>query len=163
MKLLPKSEHHLAFELDEIETQLLEFTLSAYPLAPEPWTVPPTALEDENTPPPSGAPDPELLSSSLKEMKASHQNRMQQFLTGPGFSKNPEGGSRINLPLEDVDWFMQVLNELRVASWYRLDCPDEDVEWAGSLKPEQLQEVLRMDFTGMVLDGILRALEARGS
>ena len=158
MKLLPRTDKHLAFELDELETQLLTLTLSAYPMAHEPWSHPPSSSHKTNLRPPAGSPDPELLASTLGEVKAAHLSRLETFLSGDGIRQHPEGGSQLFLPLEDVEWFMQVVNELRVASWYRLDCPDEKLESLLAKHPEHLHDLLRLDFAGMMLDGILRAL-----
>jgi hypothetical protein len=160
VKLLSKTEQHLAFDLNALETQLLSFTLASYPMAHEPWSVPPAAREKTNRRPAAPSPDPELLSATLGEMKEAHRSRLEAFLSGPGLQQQPDGGSRLVLPLADVDWFMQVVNELRVASWYRLDCPEQHEEAAIEKHPERLHDFLRMDFSGMLLDGILRALDA---
>lgn len=160
MKLLAKTEQQLDFELNELETQLLGLTLSAYPLTDTAWCYPGSPA---NSPAPpatkSTSPDPELLNHALNELKAAHRSRLATLLGGPGLEALAGGRSRLHLPREDVEWFLQVVNELRVASWYRLGCPTEEAEEDLTDRAELLPDLLRLDFAGLLLSMILGALE----
>lgn len=160
MKLLSKTEKQLDFELNELETQLLGLTLSAYPMADHAWATPGSSTDSPPQPAAnSTSPDPELLHDALKELKEAHRSRLVTFLSGQGLEALSNGRSQLHLPREDVEWFLQVVNELRVASWYRLGCPPEEAEADLTARAELLPDLLRLDFAGLLLSVILSALE----
>ena len=113
--------------------------------------------------------DPVIEESNtwLREMQATHrQNLVRRAATWleAGSTPSQEDASQKMLRLSghDVEWMLQVFNDLRVSHWMLLGCPNEadlkDEKWTEA----QLPSVWSMGLCGMFQSVLLQALNGSG-
>ena len=158
MKRISSDSEKLVFELSVPELQILTFVLRSYPMHGEAWP------EHPNAPHPSPVgPDPELLTSELRDFKTSLQARVNSFLSeqSPETTKTePTPSRQLVIQRNNADWLLQVLNEVRVGAWYALGCPDEDRELdAIPSKPDAWIQIMRIEFAAAFQGLLLHELE----
>ena len=81
---------------------------------------------------------------------------MQALLADPRRFGHTETGARLSLSPAEVEWLLQVLNDIRVGSWVILGSPEE--------KPAELNATTAPHFLAMEMAGyfqmqLLEALE----
>jgi hypothetical protein len=81
---------------------------------------------------------------------------MKALLADPRRFQETETGCRLSLSHAEVEWVLQVLNDIRVGSWIRLGSPDK--------KRTALNERTVLDFAAMETAGYFEVqfLEALG-
>jgi hypothetical protein len=65
----------------------------------------------------------------------------------------------LNLSGEQLEWLLQVLNDIRVGSWVQLGSPDTDTVRRGGLTPEEARAVAAMDMSAYFQSGLLEAFK----
>jgi hypothetical protein len=74
-------------------------------------------------------PEPEanqrLLDDALAEQRAENQQRVQALLADPKRFAPVKEGCRVSLSAVDLEWLLQVFNDIRIGSWVRLGSPEE--------------------------------------
>jgi hypothetical protein len=124
---------------------------------------------DRPPPPSHSSEDPVIEESNtwLREMQATHrQNLVRRAATWleAGSTPSQEDASQKMLRLSghDVEWMLQVFNDLRVSHWMLLGCPNEadlkDKKWTEA----QLPSVWSMGLCGMFQSVLLQALHGSG-
>lgn len=119
MKLIRQTKTRLLFHLGHRETQLLRHVLKLYP------RVPPAHHRLTRS---GRIPDREanqrLLDEALAEQRAENKQLLRALLADPRRFTPTETGSRLSLPPGEVEWLLQVLNDIRVGSWVLLGSPE---------------------------------------
>ena len=100
----------------------------------------------------------QLLDEALAEQRAENKKQLDALLADKDRFKEKESGGRLSLPPGDVEWLLQVLNDIRVGSWVRLGSPEATLELA------TLSNLTAPDFFAMELAGHFQMylLEALG-
>lgn len=119
MKVLRRTGERLVFGLGVREKALLEKLLTFYPIQPE--ARPPLSRE---TPGDRFAEAEALLHESLRDQKKELAGWLHERLTDGAALTRTGSGWRLTLPLGEVEFLLQVLNELRVGAWSRLGSPE---------------------------------------
>ncbi len=70
-----------------------------------------------------------------------------------------ENGFTISLNREEIEWLLQVLNEVRVGLWIALGSPSDPPQ-SLSLTPDKGKLAWMMDIAGYFEMGLLRALNS---
>ncbi len=155
MKRLRHTEDTVTFRINEGERELLHFVLNSYPMSADVWP----ATEANPDKGPTG-PDPALLKSAMEETKQAHRRRVAEFLG----SQPPLAPKKKHVELwvkrEDMDWLLQVANEVRVGAWYALGCPEEEASELAARPDVDYDNLLRMEFA-LLLQCVL--LDEQGS
>jgi len=99
----------------------------------------------------------QLLDEALAEQRAENKKLLDELLADSDRFKETETGARLSLLAGDVEWLLQVLNDIRVGSWVRLGSPEPKLEFA------ELNHLTAPDYWAMELSGyfqvhLLRAL-----
>lgn len=140
MKFICVDENRLVFEFQPDERESLESLLKCYPL-PSQWNV--ELVRDDHKG--EFEEDRKFLEETLEAEKKAMASGLNRFLESPSvfFEDLPEEYLRI--PLDQVDWFLQILNDLRVSAWQLLGCPDQDEkqELEDMLKKEMPAEMMQ--------------------
>ena len=140
MKLVRSTRTRLLFHLGQRETGLLLQILRLYP------RVPPAHQQLTRS---GQLPDREanqrLLDEALAEQRAENRKQLLALLADPRRFARIETGSRLSLPSGEVEWLLQVLNDIRVGSWVLLGAPEE--------KLPELNETSAPDFVAMEMAG----------
>jgi hypothetical protein len=145
VKFVRGNQEHLIFQLGRREHQLLVELLNLYPLTPTRHhrlsrTADAADIEA----------DQQLLEDAMASRKALIQHELRGLLS-EGRLLCPHGaGYRFTLPLSHTEWFLQVLNDVRIGSWLQLGCPEEN--------PVRLTRANARLFLTMELCGVFQSL-----
>ena len=153
MRVFEKTDSALVLELGVAETDFLKQILSDYPLAAnesrrfsafadagEVW---------ENT---------TLLQSSLREHAQTNRAKLRLWLDSPETWKHFPDRTLLFLKTEDCSWFLQILNDLRIGSWRKLDCPEQEELDSIEINRENAHPLLAMKVSGFLQTLILNAI-----
>ena len=76
-----------------------------------------TAKHDENQ---------RLLEESLTAQREENRKNVRAMLDEPGHFKEMASGLQLTLSGPEIEWLLQVLNDVRVGSWIALGAPDPE-------------------------------------
>jgi hypothetical protein len=120
VKLIRTTKTRMLFHLGHWEAHLLLEVLNLYPCLPPAHQ----QLSKTGRVPESDA-DQRLLDEALMEHRTENRRQLQALLADRRRLAPTETGGRLSLPPSEVEWLLQVLNDIRVGSWVRLGSPDE--------------------------------------
>jgi hypothetical protein len=154
VKFVRRQPNHLVFQLGRREHQLLLDLLQLYPLTPTQHhrlsrTADPHAIQA----------DQQLLEEAMASQKTAGHERLRAFLVNRHLLQPQRGGCQLTIPLDHTEWFLQVLNDIRVGSWLQLGCPDQSRNQPMNLTPASARLFLAIEFCGMFQSLLLDALD----
>ena len=124
---------------------------------------------DKPSPPSHSSKDPLIEESNtwLREMQATHRHnlvkRASTWLEKVEASSLEDASQKmIQLTGHDVEWMLQVFNDLRFSHWMLLGSPNEADLKGGKWTETQLPSVWSMGLCGMFQSVILQALSGSG-
>lgn len=149
MKLIKTAKDQYQFQLSPREKDLFLQVLELYPQVPAGYqslskTV---ACEDPNQ---------RLLDDALQETRSQSKKQLQTVLTDPKKLSQTEAGWRLTLSGAEVDWVLQVLNDVRVGSWVRLGSPETPLQ---TLTAENAPHYWALEMAGYFQGRFLELLE----
>jgi hypothetical protein len=98
-----------------------------------------------------------LLDEALAEHREQLRKSLRQLLEDPEkFQKDTQGG-RLILPIEDIEWLLQVLNDIQVGSWIKLGSPEECIP---DVTPENARDIWAIELAGVFQGVLLEALSS---
>jgi hypothetical protein len=159
MKLVPGAkkggaESLLEFQISAREEALLLAVLRLYP-----------ALETSHhrisqVPESAGSSEQRLLEESMAQLQAAHRRKLDELFLAPRrFFKNDPGGRRLVLTGEQLEWLLQVLNDIRVGSWLRLGCPDLEKPAPMPMSRASARALQAMHISGQFQIALLEAVK----
>lgn len=155
MKLIRVTKSYFLFHLGKREKHLLTQVLHLYP------RIPPASFRlSKSGKLPDAEANQRLLDESLAEQREQNRKTLQTFLADPRRFTDSEAGSRLSLSPSELEWLLQILNDVRVGSWIILGSPEQAMEF------KLLNEKTAADFWAMEMSGqfqmrFLEALEKR--
>lgn len=153
MRVFEKTDSALVLELGLAETDFLKQILADYPLvADESRRF--SAFADAN----EVRENVQLLQSSLHEHTQSNRAKLRAWLASTETWKPFADRTLLFLKTEDCSWFLQILNDLRIGSWQKLDCPNPEEFDSVELNRENAHPLLAMKISGFLQTLILNAL-----
>ena len=148
-----RSSDKFVFHLGKRETHLLMDLLKLYPQVPS---------AHHRLSKSKSLPDPEtnqrLLDDALVEHRAESSKQLQALLADPRRSKTTDSGHRLSFSEAELEWFLQVLNDIRVGSWVRLGCPEPKLDLT-AFSPENAPHYWAMEMAGHFQMQLIEALE----
>ena len=121
MKLIRTKLDKLVFEISLSEKNLLFDVLKLYPLISATHhrltKSARTAKHDENQ---------RLLEESLAAQREENRKNVRAMLDEPGHFKAAASGFQLTLSGPEIEWLLQVLNDVRVGSWIAIGAPDPE-------------------------------------
>jgi hypothetical protein len=154
MKLLRQTGDRYEFLFGQRERQVFCEVLRAFPVTPlEHHRV----TRGENTPALTEA--QQLLHESLTGFKQEARRRLEAFLAEPNRFTPHRDGLRASFDREEMEWLLQVLNDIRVGSWLQLGCPDPDAGQRPKLTPDNARYLPIMEAAGAFEYALLAALD----
>lgn len=151
MKLLRTGKSGLVFQLGPREKQLLLETIALYPLVPAAHH----RLTVQGDVPASDD-DQRLLEESLAEQRRENRQQVQAMLDKPRRFRETKSGFELTLTQPEVEWLLQVLNDVRVGSWLALGEPEPGEE--PKVTEQNAPYLLAMEVSGMFQSFLLAAL-----
>jgi hypothetical protein len=155
VKLLRVTKSNFLFHLAKREKHLLTQVLHLYP------RIPPTTFRlSKSGKLPDAEANQRLLDESLAEQREQNRKTLLAFLNDPRRFTDTESGSRLSISPSELEWLLQILNDVRVGSWIILGSPEQAMEF------KLLNEKTAADFWAMEMSGqfqmrFLEALEKR--
>jgi hypothetical protein len=150
MKLVRSTNTRVVFHLSHRETRLLAQMLALYPRVP-----PAHHVLSKSGRLPDREENQRLLDEALAEQRAENKTQLRALLADPRRLAHTETGSRLSLSPAEVDWLLQVLNDVRVGSWVILGSPETKLP---ELSETTAPDVVAMELAGHFQMQLLAAL-----
>jgi hypothetical protein len=139
------------FQLATRERLLLLELLKIYPQLPSAHRVVSKSAQ---------LPDPlasqRLLDEALAEQRAENKRHWASLIKDPHRWKQEQTQWLLRLSQADIEWTLQILNDIRVGSWVLLGSPEQ---WSETVSPEKAVHVWAMELAGAFQMAFLHALE----
>ena len=151
MKLLRADQTGPVFHLVRREQQLLLETISLYPLVPAAHhrlsKSQMAGQSEENQ---------HLLEEALAEQRQENRRQVLTMLNDPQRFREIKSGFELTLTPAQVEWLLQVLNDVRVGSWLALGEPEPGEK--PDVTEQNTKYLLAMELGGFFESGLLAAL-----
>ena len=151
MNLIRSTKDQFQFRLGRREKQLLLALLKLYPCLP---------AAHQPLSKTGGLPGREtgqgLLDEALAEQRRENRRQLQALLADPGRFQEQETGWRLSLSPGDLEWLLQVLNDIRVGSWVLLGSPEERLV---QMDEKTAPQYWAMEMSGQFQMGFLEATQ----
>ena len=154
MKLIKREGEDFVLHIGRRERRLLFEVLKLYPLVPVAHhRVSQTAkqMDEHQT----------LLEEALAERRQENKRQLVAMLREEQRFKETDTGYRLTLSAPQMEWLLQVLNDIRVGSWLILGEPDEKKGKPVALTSENARHYAAMEFCGLFQMTLLDAVEQR--
>lgn len=97
-----------------------------------------------------------LLDEALAEQRARNKKQIEELQADAGRWTPTKSGLRLSLARADLEWLLQVLNDIRVGNWVVLGSPED---LASSVNQDTFDHFWAMELSGFFQSGLLEALE----
>ncbi len=151
MKLLRSAKDKLVFQLSRREKDLLLSVLQLYPRVPSAYQ----AISKKAILPDQKA-SQALLDEALAEQRAENKKRLQALLEAPRRFEETDHGWHLTLTAVEVEYLLQILNDIRVGSWIILGSPEERLS---RLTAKNAPHIWAMEMAGSFQMHLLEGLE----
>jgi len=154
VKLIKREGENFVLHIGKRERRLLFEVLKLYPLVPAAHhRVSQTAkqMDEHQT----------LLEEALAERRQENKRQLVAMLREEQRFKETDTGYRLTLSAPQMEWLLQVLNDIRVGSWLILGEPDEKKGKPVALTSENARHYAAMEFCGLFQMTLLDAVEQR--
>jgi len=156
VKFIRSNNNGLVFQLGRREKLLLLATVELYPLVP--------ASHHQLSSEGGGSKADEnqrLLEEALAEHRMENRRQVQAMLAEPRRFRETKTGFELRLKSSEVEWLLQVLNDVRVGSWLILGEPEQGKE--PEITKQNAKYLLAIDLCGLFESALLAALGIRES
>lgn len=149
MTLKRTGKNSLVFAMNEAEREIFRKTLQLYPLVPATHhrLSKGTGTQSEE--------NQRLLEEALAQQRAGNRQQLDALLNDPVRFKQVGDTFQLRLKAAELEWLLQVFNDIRVGCWLRLGEPDEDKP--PIVTPENIRYGLAMEVCGMFQSALLAA------
>lgn len=155
MKLIKREETHYTFLIGKREREMLFSLLRRYPvvIAGHFRTRHPAKTDDSKT-------NQQLLEEALADQQKENRKQLEVMLTQNGrFSEN-DLGFTFRLNSSELEWLLQVLNDIRLGSWVQLGEPNPDSRAQVPLTEQNMQLAWSMEMAGLFQHSLLEATQS---
>jgi len=152
VKLIERTDAAFTFLIGKRERELLVSLLRRYPvlIAGHFRSRHPSKSTDSRK-------DMDLLEEALAEQQRENRRNLEEILNQPGRFKENDLGFTFNLSSSELEWFLQVLNDIRVGSWVQLGEPDTNARQLPDLSEQNMQLAWAMEMAGLFEHSLLEA------
>ena len=99
----------------------------------------------------------ELLEEALAEQQRENRKQLEQMLKETGRFTENDLGYTFRLTPSEIEWLLQVLNDIRVGSWIQLGEPDPKGEMSQPLNEQTMILAWTMEIAGLFQNSLLEA------
>ena len=100
-----------------------------------------------------------LLEEAIAAQQQTHKQQVEALLANKARFVEESGGFRFALDRDQVEWLLQVLNDVRVGSWLILGCPDPEAGKPPKPTPKNAPFLLAMELCAHFQYELLEALD----
>jgi hypothetical protein len=104
--------------------------------------------------------DADILKEALADQHRGNKEALEEFLAAPGRFIEHELGYRFHVKRSELEWLLQIFNDVRVGSWVKLGSPDPRESIAPKLTEQNVQLAWAMEMAGLFEHQILEALNS---
>ena len=155
MKLLSQNDNRCVLQFTTQEKDLLLGLLPQYPKLPA----------DHHQASRNGDSDTDvqaLLADALTEQREKNRAAAESLQADTARFKPEEEDWHLTLTYAEIEWFLQVLNDLRVGSWLALDSPQQDEDGSyinfENVTAKNVTDIWTMEICGALQYELLKAL-----
>ncbi|HTL57350.1 MAG TPA: hypothetical protein VL361_16825 [Candidatus Limnocylindrales bacterium] len=152
MKLIRAQDDYL-FEFAQREKHMLLQLLKLYPRVPSAHHI-----VSKSSQLPNQATTQHLLDEALAEQRAENKRRLQTLIEDPNRWTEKNDQYVLRLSTSEMEWLLQVLNDIRVGSWVLLGSPEQ---WYQTITPQTGPHLWAMELAGAFQMAFLHALEGK--
>lgn len=156
MKLIRTDKDKFLFALGRKEKGLLCELLSLYPVVPAAHhrlsKSAKIGKQDENQ---------RLLDEALAAQRRENKRQVLAMLNEPGRFTQTDSGFRLALSPPQMDWLLQVLNDVRVGSWIALGSPGTEPGERIPLNDQTTPHVWAMEAAGFFEMAVVEAMSGQ--
>ena len=153
MKLIHAATDAFQFEISADEKGLLFQLLQLYPL------VPATHYRLSKDRQISNREENQLLlDETLSSQRLANRQQVEAMLNEPKRFATCAAGYQVSFRRGEMEWLLQVFNDVRLGSWIALGSPDHQEEMRQRRKPQAARHLLIMDLTAFFETAFLDAL-----
>jgi hypothetical protein len=98
-----------------------------------------------------------LLDESLETGRKETRDKLEKWLAAHDRFSASEKGFRLKIMADEIDWLLQVLNEIRVGSWIRLGAPEEEIDLS-KINHDNAADFGVMNMSGLFVMHLLEAI-----
>ena len=151
MKFLRTGKKGHVFHLVQQEKKLLLETIKLYPLVP--GTHHRLSKDGKG---PKADENQQLLEEALAEQRLENRRQVLAMLSEPQRFRELKSGFQLTLTPAQVEWLLQVLNDVRVGSWLALGEPESGEE--PTVTAQNARYLLALELCGLFESVLLDAL-----
>jgi hypothetical protein len=150
MKKVRTTKDYQVFHLLPQEKQLLLEILKLYPVIPESHASLSKTGDLE-----AWAEQEALLREALAEQRQHHQQQLQSLLNDPQWFTRCANGYRFTLNQAQLEWLLQILNDIRIGSWLKLGAPEDYDRRKIAITEQNARYVMAMDLCGIFQSALM--------
>ncbi len=155
MKLLKADGEKFSFQMARDERRVFCQVLRLYPLIP--------IAHHQLSKSGAAGENQQLLEEALAAQRAENKKRvMALFAAKTRFQANKDGW-RLSLGAAQVEWLLQVLNDVRVGAWLAAGSPDGPVETVAAWNEKTAPYFWALEVSGHFQAALLKALDGGGA
>ena len=155
VKLIKRDENQCTFQIGRRERDMFFALLRRYPVVIS------GHFQSRNPPITDEAKkNQELLKDALAEQQLENRKHLEQLLAEPGRFHESETGFTFRISYSELEWFLQLLNDIRVGSWIQLGQPDVGSAGQIALTEQNLQLTWSMEMAALFQHSLLEAAQA---
>jgi hypothetical protein len=102
-----------------------------------------------------------LLEESLADQRKENRKNVRAMLDKPGHFQTTASGGQLTLTGPEIEWLLQVLNDIRVGSWIALGSPDPEQGKTATFDEKAVRHFQMMELAGAFEMVFLDALSGR--
>jgi hypothetical protein len=157
VKLRKTDQGQFVFQLGKREKLLLFEVLKFYPLIPASH-----ACGGRTKGTADGA-SYKLMEEALSEQRHENKRQLQAMLEDPLRFTEQDGGWKFSMNQGELEWLLQVLNDIRVGSWLMVGSPDPKDQRRVELSGHNAPYFWAMELCGHFEGVLLHALSGEGA
>ena len=104
----------------------------------------------------------EFLVEDIQAQKARHRAELDRLFQDRARYARDGNGATLRVEPDQVEWLLQVLNDVRVGSWLKLGAPDSRARRPLHLNRANARLYMAMELSGLIQVHFLRALAQTG-
>ncbi len=152
MNLLAADQEGVSFRLSRTERRLLFKVLESYPLVP--------AAHQRLTKSEDRAEDQQMLDQALAARRRENKEQIRALLKDEVCLRADGEGYRFSIRRAQIEWLLQVFNDVRVGAWLAIGSPNGQAEMAAALEEKTAPYFWIMEISGQFQMALLAAMEA---
>jgi hypothetical protein len=150
VRLSRDAEGRFFLRLNPREQICFEFMLRLYPLVPEDYHQ--LSRSGESDPPGQDRLEAStaLLREDIQSQKAHHKRELERLFQDRACYQTDRSGATLKVDPSQIEWLLQVLNDIRVGSWLKLGAPKPRAHSSPRVNASNARYYMAMEFSGLI-------------